>query len=215
MAKAKTKDRIKQAALELFNAEGEDRINAADIAYYIEISPGNLHYHFSSKHQITLALFDDFEREMKQILSAPLNEELKLEDYCVYLYIIFEEIWDFRFFYRNIAQILNNIPQLATRFVNLLNLLEKAIHSLLAQFEQSGNFAFRRDEKTALAERLSMHFTYWIPYTQLRYRESDAKTLINLGVYAALLQILPYWSKDREGFATLLADFLVTTGSSK
>ncbi|HGY0963944.1 TPA: TetR/AcrR family transcriptional regulator, partial [Vibrio cholerae] len=53
----KTKDRIVHAALELFNQQGERNITTNHIAAHIEISPGNLYYHFRNKQEIVRDIF--------------------------------------------------------------------------------------------------------------------------------------------------------------
>jgi len=42
----KTADRILETACALFNEEGEHNVSASDIAIALDISPGNLYYHF-------------------------------------------------------------------------------------------------------------------------------------------------------------------------
>lgn len=208
MVKVKTRDRIKTTALGLFNNEGERSVHASDIAAVMGISPGNLHYHFSSKRLIIESLFEDFETEIRQVLSAPVNQPLALDDNWVFLYIIFEEIWDFRFFYRNMADILETTSSLGAPLARILALKHRTFVAMMDRLEADGHLEFRPDEKEALAERLVMHFTYWLQYHNLRYPAAKAKTIINHGVYSALVQIVPYWSAGRDGFADLLSDFL-------
>ena len=205
--RSKTKTRILKTALELFNNEGEAQVSAVDVASVMGISPGNLYYHYKGKGDIIDALFDDFEEEIRLILSGPINEPLNLADNWVYLYIIFEEIYDFRFFYRNMSEILMRIPALKNRFSRILALKEQTAFSLISDLEKQGYLSFQEGEKGALAGRISQHFTFWLQYHDLRHETTPPKILIDQGVFTTLIQITPYWTRG-DGYSELLTEFL-------
>jgi len=209
--RSKTKDKILATALALFNNEGEAQVSAVDIASVMGISPGNLYYHYKGKDQIIEALFEDFDEEIRQVLSAPLKDPLAIEDNWIYLYIIFEEIFDFRFFYRNQGELLQRIPKLRGPFSRILALKERAAFSLLSTLEDLDKMRFDEGEKGALARRIAQHFTFWLQYHDLRfghenYDQGPSKGLIDQGVFMTLIQITPYW-RDGEGYAELLSEF--------
>ena len=206
--RSKTKEKILRTSLDLFNNEGEANISSVDIAAVMEISPGNLYYHYKGKDVIIEELFQDFETELRQVLSAPITKPLALEENWIYLYIIFEEIYDFRFFYFNLTSVLERIPDLKPKFSRLLSLMQRTFEGLMDNLEADGYLSFRPGEKQILAERLTAHFTYWLPYSELRGFEGSTKALIHEGVYSALSQITPYWGEDGEPYAALLRDFL-------
>jgi AcrR family transcriptional regulator len=206
-----TKTKILATALALFNNEGEAQVSAVDIASVMEMSPGNLYYHYKGKDQIIRALFEDFDAEIRQVLSAPLNDPLAIEDNWIYLYIIFEEIFDFRFFYRNQGELLQRMPELRGPFSRILALKERAAFSLLSTLEDIEKLNFDEGEKGALAGRIAQHFTFWLQYHDLRYGPENEgrgleKRLIDQGVFMTLIQITPYWAHG-EGYAELLSEF--------
>jgi len=209
--RSKTKEKILRTALGLFNNEGESAISSVDIASVIGISPGNLYYHYKGKDEIIVALFADFEEEIRQVLGSPIREPLKIEDNWVYLYIIFEEIFDFRFFYKSQSELLGRIPSLRSRFARILALKEQTAFSLLSTLEGQGHLAFDEGEKSALAGRIAQHFTFWLQYHDLRYGTAPQKPLIDQGVFMTLIQITPYWTHG-EGYAELLKDFVSDKG---
>ena len=75
--KRRTRERILTTALARFNLLGEPSVTTSAIAAEMEISQGNLYYHFHNKEEIVNALFDEFEQEMERLLdavSAPSDE---------------------------------------------------------------------------------------------------------------------------------------------
>ena len=85
-SRSKTKEKILKTALALFNNEGESAVSAVDIASVMGISPGNLYYHYKGKDEIIIELFADFDEEIRQVLSSPVRQPLKMEDNCCLLY---------------------------------------------------------------------------------------------------------------------------------
>ena len=49
----KTRDKIIQASIELFNNQGERNVTTNHIAAHLSISPGNLYYHFRNAKTLT------------------------------------------------------------------------------------------------------------------------------------------------------------------
>ena len=122
----KTRDKILLASLTLFNDEGEGNVTTVDIANELDISPGNLYYHFHGKEQIILELYAGFELEMVDILEAPLEQSLDAQDAWFYLYIVFEQIFKHRYLYHNLNDILQRYPDIDRRFGRLLDLKRRA-----------------------------------------------------------------------------------------
>ncbi len=67
----KTSERIVQNSLDLFNQQGERSVSTNHIAAHMDISPGNLYYHFPNKQAIIAVLFAEYEALVDSFLRPP------------------------------------------------------------------------------------------------------------------------------------------------
>ncbi|TMH04700.1 MAG: TetR/AcrR family transcriptional regulator [Betaproteobacteria bacterium] len=95
----RTRERIVENSLSLFNRDGAPHVTTADIAVEMGISPGNLYYHFRNKDEIAAELFKAFERRLEGLLTAPAGRPGNVEDLWFFLHVLFEAMWDYRFIY--------------------------------------------------------------------------------------------------------------------
>ncbi|PHR62533.1 MAG: TetR family transcriptional regulator [Robiginitomaculum sp.] len=196
-----TKQRILNAALTLLNEEGETAISAVDIANALEISPGNLYYHFKGKEEIIPALYDAFEEEMQIILQSGSKDMRSIEDQWIFAYIVLEEIWDFRFFYRNLDSILDRYPVLAPKFKRLLNAKRKAIRANLNNLIQLDYLHIDEVLLDTLVEQNLLCFTYWLNLQEIEQRKIPAQTAIHQSVFQIMTLSVPYMGE--AGFDAL------------
>jgi len=68
-----TKDRIIDAAVELFNKGGVGPVTTNHIAAHLGMSPGNLYYHFKNKEEIIRAAFDRMNAEADVVWTKDPN----------------------------------------------------------------------------------------------------------------------------------------------
>lgn len=64
----KTKDKILETALELFNTSNTQAATTNHIAAAMGISPGNLHYHYKNREEIIFSLYERMFDELFPIL---------------------------------------------------------------------------------------------------------------------------------------------------
>lgn len=182
-SRMKTRDKILLSSLALFNTDGEPNVTAVDIANELDISPGNLYYHFHGKDEIIPELYAAFELELVDILSAPLEKNLSAQDTWFYLYIVFEHIFNHRYFYRNLNDILQRYPQIAKKFSKLLELKVQAARAVALEL-RSQNFLELDDlQLERLCDNIAMSLTFWLNYTQLREQRTSNEMMIHQGVF--------------------------------
>ena len=68
-----TKEKIIKTAIELFNNHGTQAITTNHIAKNIDISPGNLYYHFKNKFDIIRSISDKFHIELKSVFKIEIK----------------------------------------------------------------------------------------------------------------------------------------------
>ena len=76
-----TKDKILNKALELFNSEGSGNISTNHIAKALDMSTGNLYYHFKNKESIIRTLLQRMIEEYDEVFreNFPKKEDMILE----------------------------------------------------------------------------------------------------------------------------------------
>ena len=120
MAAKQTRERILDASLAMFNAQGEPNVTTNHIADELGISPGNLYYHYRNKDDIVERLFARYEARMDDALVAPEGRLPNLEDVWLQLHLVFECMWEYRFLYRDLVNILSRNRMLRMRFARIL-----------------------------------------------------------------------------------------------
>lgn len=188
----KTRDRILDVALNLFNDEGEAAQTAVDIANALDMSPGNLYYHFKGKEPIIEALFDRFEEEMQIILGGSPGAVTSIEDNWVFIYIVLEEIYDFRFFYRNIGDMMERYPNMAARFRRILALKRKAIFEVLGALEKRDIVEVEKPLREHLVKQMVATLTFWLSHDLLEGEQRNGPRLIHDTVLQFMLLVVPY-----------------------
>ncbi|MEQ9507350.1 MAG: TetR/AcrR family transcriptional regulator [Hyphomonas sp.] len=188
----KTRDRILEVSLLLFNEEGESALSSVDVANALEISPGNLYYHFKGKDAINRALFDRFEEEMRIILRGSKGGLASVEDNWVYIYILLEEIYDFRFFYRDLAGLLARYPDLAVRFRSLVAAKRQTIARILVDLERLGVLEIDARLREPLTDQIITTLTFWLAGDALTKEVHDGPALIHKTVFQVMCLMVPY-----------------------
>ena len=92
-APRRTKERILEVSLAMFNSFGEPNVTTNAIADEMNISPGNLYYHYRSKDEIVTKIFAQFERELDELFAIGKDRQANVEDTWFWLHLLFEKIW--------------------------------------------------------------------------------------------------------------------------
>lgn len=170
-----TRERILEMALALFNAEGEPHITTNRIADELDISPGNLHYHFRTKADLIGALFDRYEQRMLGLLGAPEEREPHIEDIWLFLHLAFETIGDYRFLYRDLTDLCARDRGLHRRFRAILNLSMSTARDLSHGLADSGQLEAGKREIDAMVRNIVLVSTFWLAFDKVLERDGEPR----------------------------------------
>ena len=189
----KTLERIMAASLELFNELGEPNVTMAAIADELNISPGNLYYHFRDKEQIVNALFAEFKREMEELTDNTFEPPISVEDMWLFLHLLFEKIWIYRFLYRDLVDLLSRYRILATQFKQVLGLDARLIADLCQGLVEAGEMQASVTQIQSLAVNMTVIATYWLSFAFVRNPRGkmDSEELSS-GVYQVMSLLTPF-----------------------
>ncbi len=191
--KRRTRERILEASLRLFNDFGEPNVTTTVIAYDLNISPGNLYYHFHNKDEIVEAIFSVFEREIEKILAAPTHRQADVDDVWLFLHLLFESIWKYRFFYRDLNDLLTRNRTLEIHFKRILTHKALTAAALCEGLVSAGAMHASASELNALSTNMAAIATYWLSFEYARDpRGKMEEERIGRGVYQVMAMISPF-----------------------
>ena len=186
-----TRQRILDTSLALFNTQGEPNVTTNHIADELEISPGNLYYHFRNKDDIIEHLFAGYAERMDDALAAPDGRLPELEDIWMQLHHVFECIWDYRFLYRDLVEILSRNRRLRLRFARILKRADDRAHLVMRGLSQTGVMRASADELDAAATNVLVLSTFWLNYASVR-GDKDEQASIRDGIVQVMMLLAPF-----------------------
>jgi AcrR family transcriptional regulator len=78
-SKGDTRQRIQDVALELFAEKGYEKTSLREIAEHLDVTKAALYYHFKTKEDILLSLFQDLGRPLDELLEWGKKQPRTLE----------------------------------------------------------------------------------------------------------------------------------------
>jgi len=163
----RTRERILETSLELMNREGEPHVTTADIADEMNISPGNLYYHFRNKDDIIGELYAAYEASVTPLFAVPDDPPPGVEDLWFLLHVLFERMADYRFLYRDLDEITSRNRRLGARFADLLHRLDATVLGLCRSLVQAGRMQASEREMGALAANATVVCTWWMSWQRV------------------------------------------------
>jgi len=179
VTKRTTKERIVDAAIDLFNAKGVTAITTNHVAEHLGMSPGNLYYHFANKEEIVLAAFERMSEEADAIWQepdpkAPFDPRLMQRIVAGNLDLFGRYV----FFARELPALLRADDELRARYVAVAETRMKQLETMIRALASAKILSGLDDDEDlrALAESAWMIGLFCVPYAETMEAGPPAKT---------------------------------------
>jgi AcrR family transcriptional regulator len=214
-APRRTAERILEVTLELFNRFGEPNVSTTLISAELGISPGNLYYHYPAKDELINTLFDRYEKSLNELLNAS-DDVRDVEDAWFFMHTLFELIWQYRFLYRDLNDLLSKNRRLETHFQFVLKNKTRAVKALLDSMNRSGAMRIDSREVEATGTSMVVVLTYWLSFEYVRdprnaLEPGSAQAALMRGAHHVLNLLVPYLEAGQRAHLQTLAGAYTST----
>jgi len=201
-APRRTAERILEVTLELFNRFGEPNVSTTLISSELGISPGNLYYHYPAKDELVNSLFDRYEQALGGLLQAS-GDVRDVEDAWFFMHSLFELIWQHRFLYRDLNDLLSKNRRLETHIQKALQDKALALQAMLDSMRRTGALQIDAGETRTVATSLVVVLTYWLSFEYARnprhaLEPASAQAALLRGAQHALSLLAPYLKPEQR-----------------
>ncbi len=176
----KTRDRIIETAIELFNEQGTKAVTTNHIAAAAGISPGNLYYHFRNKEDIIRAIFEQMDAyglEQYRLITdeCPPGTLEAMERTFV---MIQKYNWRYRFFKRELTALIMADPLLRERFHQTHHALLALVRHFVDSSVALGVLRpLDEKERALLTEEIWLVTLFWLNYLEVGGEDVNEETL--------------------------------------
>ena len=198
-----TRNKILVASLLLFNDIGEPNTTTNEIADTVDISPGNLYYHFRKKSDLVEALLLEFQADARRVLQPPDSDAGSLDDFWVFLHHVLELTASYRFLLRDMETLVAEYPKVRNALKHFARALDASFEIYLHAMASSGVIDLGKSDAKLVSRNLAVIALFSEKFDALvgSAPAADDAALRSAG---AILNVLkPYIA---EGFAQHLVE---------
>ncbi len=189
----KTQHKIIKGAIDLFNQRGVGAVRVHDIASHVNISPGNLTYHFKTKKELMLAVFQEMRTRLIEMEAVNQGHVENAEWGKILRYYFHFQI-KYRFFNRDILEIVNILPEIRNAYQKQLKQIIEFSKNAIDVYVQNGYMKPEAHEGhylTLVQNGLAILTSWLIQWEVL----GDEKIDITGGILSVIELYYPYFTE--------------------
>lgn len=186
-----TKERIVNVAVELFNEKGLVNVTMRDLAAELDMSLGNLTYHFKKKEELMEAIHDRIISERNSLMEnvQMIPSIANIHNQLVPLLQLYER---YRFFHQDILEVMRAYPKIAEMQREHINNQITYIKAIIDYSIGSGNMKQEvvLGQYQQLAESVWMLLTFWLTQREVRNQQGNFYNQARSAMWNLVIPIL-------------------------
>ncbi len=193
----KTKEKIIQESLSLFNDNTFELSTTSLIAKKSDVLEGSLWYHFNSKNDLvsvhTELFLDSFK---KQRIHSESNDP---KDLILGLFSIYEVLWDYRYLMRDsFEQFSKDNSELYKRLVDINLEIDEWAKKTIIHARNLGVLILDDNDVDSVVEISLIIGRHWLDYSMKKYPSKSNLYLRKKGINLLIKSFYPYLSNESK-----------------
>ncbi|MBI1288558.1 MAG: TetR family transcriptional regulator [Flavobacteriales bacterium] len=174
-----TRDRIITEALSQFNKHGIHKVGVREIARNLNISPGNLSYHFPKKEDLLLEVLSNLRARNEQNLEQYRKGEAELKHFLELVQGIFQNQYDHRGVLTELLE-LSQALRAETDFDYALRQQKRRndFKEIIRGLSETKQLNLEGDQLDFLVSFMTLFGRFWIAEAFVDHRERDREKII-------------------------------------
>jgi AcrR family transcriptional regulator len=188
-----TARRILEHARRAFNERGVASVGIREIARDLDLSPGNVSYHYPTKEALILALVDEGHTENNAAVAAS-GERLDFAAVDTILRSIMRRDLENRWLMQDFVGLLISLPALRSRNEQMQRLREARVDSMAQRLIAAGLLERGRTEQALpqLRRQIITQVAFWLPSAIMAAPDRDPAASLDTYARAALALFVAY-----------------------
>lgn len=194
---SKTRDRLLEASLILFNERGFGAVTTASIAQQTGVLEGSLWYHFRTKKDILAGHIAVLQKVFE---AANLNADSPdAETIIAGIFGAYDVIWDFRYILRDDFGAVLDADEPVLQTARLINdFLDTWTEGRIQHAQDHGLLHIEADQMEDISEIILVIGRYWLDFSGKKYPDTDGAQLRLKGLRHIFTVLSPYLTDEAQ-----------------
>ncbi|GLP95888.1 TetR/AcrR family transcriptional regulator [Paraferrimonas sedimenticola] len=187
-----TKLKILEMARLSFNELGLSQVSCLMIATELEISPGNLYYHFGGKEELISALLNECELALAKLIARFEAEAKDAEAVLPFVHSVLRVCLHYQFVFRDQEYFRHQSSSDKRKWLSLIKKLKGFSQDCIERLSRSGHLKLSQEKGDLLAENMMLLGLSWLNYDSILAPGQALESQVELGVKHLMSNLSPW-----------------------